>query len=458
MKRVIHCIATGLALLAPLLTLACGPVSESAAQATPTIRQAQTEVSDPFERTWARTDLPVADGTVDRTWIWGPRPVSAELGEAYVDNPVGRRAVLYYDKARMEINDPAADASADWYVTNGLLVVELTSGRVQVGNDTFLQHAPADLNVAGDLNDADGVTYATLARLENAEPLATGTTITQRVQRAGNVTDDPSLAARGVTAGPLNAATGHTVATPFWDFLNADGPIWDGAAVTDGALFANPFYATGLPISEAYWTTVSVDGVVRDVLLQCFERRCLTYTPDNAAGWQVEAGNVGLHYYQWRYETLQVGVQRDFPVALNDLPAATVEGSTLRLEVVSSSETTRCGLMHRLNLPDDQAMLFIFGSDSSGGFWNRNTFVPLTLAWLASDGEVVGFTEMAAATPGQPQDPISYAAPGVYRYVIEANQGWFSTQGVEIGDVVDVSAAVATGEATPYSICEVLGY
>ncbi|MCS7294077.1 MAG: thermonuclease family protein, partial [Dehalococcoidia bacterium] len=39
-------------------------------------------------------------------------------------------------------------------------------------------------------------------------------------------------------------------------------------------------------------------------LVQCFERRCLTYTPDNPPGWQVEAGNVGQHYYRWRYEQL----------------------------------------------------------------------------------------------------------------------------------------------------------
>jgi DNA-binding beta-propeller fold protein YncE len=44
-----------------------------------------------------------------------------------------------------------------------------------------------------------------------------------------------------------------------------------------------------------------VGGVYKDVLMQCFERRCLTYTPDNPEGWQVEAGNVGQHYYQWRY-------------------------------------------------------------------------------------------------------------------------------------------------------------
>jgi len=58
---------------------------------------------------------------------------------------------------------------------------------------------------------------------------------------------------------------------------------------------------TGYPIAEAYWTNVNVAGTPHLVLLQCFERRCLTYTPDNAPGWQVEAGNVGQHYYRWRH-------------------------------------------------------------------------------------------------------------------------------------------------------------
>jgi hypothetical protein len=46
---------------------------------------------------------------------------------------------------------------------------------------------------------------------------------------------------------------------------------------------------------------VRVDGVERLVLVQAFERRVLTYTPSNPDGWRVEAGNVGQHYYEWRY-------------------------------------------------------------------------------------------------------------------------------------------------------------
>ena len=85
--------------------------------------------------------------------------------------------------------------------------------------------------------------------------------------------------------------------------MNSTGAVWQNEALEEDALFLNPFYATGLPISEAYWTEVNVAGVAQDVLVQCFERRCLTYTPGNDAGWQVEAGNVGLHYWVWRYGT-----------------------------------------------------------------------------------------------------------------------------------------------------------
>jgi hypothetical protein len=41
------------------------------------------------------------------------------LQEPYADAPGGKRAVLYFDKTRMEITNPEADPSSPWYVTNG---------------------------------------------------------------------------------------------------------------------------------------------------------------------------------------------------------------------------------------------------------------------------------------------------------------------------------------------------
>src|SRR5690606_16685171 len=81
-----------------------------------------------FQRTWERTDRPVLDGVTARTWMWGPEAFTVPLSEPYAEAPGGQRSVQYFDKARMEITDPGADTDSIWYVTNGLLVVELITG------------------------------------------------------------------------------------------------------------------------------------------------------------------------------------------------------------------------------------------------------------------------------------------------------------------------------------------
>ena len=118
------------------------------------------------------------------------------------------------------------------------------------------------------------------------------------------VTDDASLGAYGVTAAHRVTEPGidHQVASPFWAFMNTSDVIYEGGEFVTSKLFPSAFYATGYPVTEAFWAEVKVGGVERDVLVQAFEPRVLTYTPDNPLGWQVEAGNVGQHYYSWRYD------------------------------------------------------------------------------------------------------------------------------------------------------------
>ena len=251
-----------------------------------------------FVDTWARTDYPVGEGLVNRTWMWGPGNYSAPLVEPYGNAPDGGRIVMYFDKTRMEDNQYRA--SPPWHVTNGLLVMELVTGRMQIGDNEFVDRAPADVQVAGD-NHPDSPTYAMLDPLRTWDPIPLGSQVTQRLNSDGSVSNDGSLAGRGVTAAHYVPDTGHNVASVFWNFMNSSGPVQTHQGTVHGPLFENPFFATGFPITEAYWVHVPVGGQWQDVLLQCFERRCLTYTPGNSAGWQVEAGNVGQHYYRWRY-------------------------------------------------------------------------------------------------------------------------------------------------------------
>jgi glucose/arabinose dehydrogenase len=254
-----------------------------------------------FESTWARSDQPVASGAVARTWIWGPWETREIRVERYDNSPQGVRTVVYFDKSRMEISDPGGDQSSPWYVTNGLLVSEMIVGRVQIGDNLFEPREPAQVNVAGDQGDPDGPTYASFSGLLQAPPLPFDQPIIQQIASDGSVSSDDSLASYGVMIEHVDAVTGHAIAGPFWQFMTSSGPILVDGQLQEGTLFPDPVFATGRPITEPYWAEVAVGGIEQLVLVQCFERRCLTYTPDNPAGWQVEAGNVGRHYYEWRY-------------------------------------------------------------------------------------------------------------------------------------------------------------
>lgn len=255
-----------------------------------------------FVQTWARTDRPVNDGTVSRTWIWGPESNAFSRVEPYVESPGGERTVRYYDKSRMEISNPASSPTSLWYVTNGLLVMEMITGRLQIGDNAYEQRQPAQVDIAGDGNNPLAPTYASLVGLLNLPAATEGSPIVQTIDHAGTVSNNPALASRGVTAAHYVPETNHSVASVFWSFVNTRDIVYQNGNLTIDSLFLNPFYATGLPITEPYWTTVKVNGFDQDVLVQAFERRILTYTPDNPPGWTVEAGNVGQHYYQWRYE------------------------------------------------------------------------------------------------------------------------------------------------------------
>jgi hypothetical protein len=243
---------------------------------------------------WKAADYDVYRGAVERTWTWGPDVLTVRQ-EQYDGSPGGTRTVYYFDKSRMEINDPNGDRTSPWFITNGLLVREMITGRVQVGAEAFAPLAAAALPLAGDAETSPAVTYAALHGVASVEPggnvaqSRVGGEITATIDRAGVVGEN------GALAGPARYAhyeptLGHNIADVFWTWLNAQPVDW--------------LYAVGLPLTEPYWTQARIDGKDVWVLVQAFERRVLTFNPTNSAAWQVEAGNVGLHYYAWRYGEL----------------------------------------------------------------------------------------------------------------------------------------------------------
>jgi DMSO/TMAO reductase YedYZ molybdopterin-dependent catalytic subunit len=259
--------------------------------------------ADPaFQATWERTDKPVADGSVKRSFYWGPAPLRQQT-EPYAEGAGGKRPVQYFDKSRMEINNPAGDKSSPFYVTNGLLTVELISGRVQVGNAAYTDLYPAQIPLASDSDDTQAPTYATFGKLLGKASSRLRQTPTERIDKEGNIISTEGVRVEAdLTVVYYEPATGHNIPKVFWDFLNATGPVWVGGKLTDARLSDPWFYAPGLPISEPYWAKVKINGQSGvDVFVQAYERRVLTYVPSLPKDFQVQMGNIGLHYYDWRY-------------------------------------------------------------------------------------------------------------------------------------------------------------
>lgn len=246
--------------------------------------------ADPaFRDLWARADLPVAGGA-GRSWTWGALPGERRY-ERYDQAPGGARLVQYFDKARMEIGDPAGNRRSPWFVTTGLLVVEMISGRVQVGATTFAPRAPAAIPVAGDLAANPGApTYAMLAPLAGAgrEPPRLGQPVSATFGPAGSGAD-PDLARPETAIARYDEVTGRNVPLVFERFMEQQRAWLD------------PLFVFGRPVTEPFWTRARVGGREMPVLVQAFERRVLTYTPANPEPWQVEMGNVGQHYLRWRH-------------------------------------------------------------------------------------------------------------------------------------------------------------
>jgi hypothetical protein len=268
-----------------------------------TVAAAPQIVTAAFARVWDRQDRAVAEQVTDRSWTWGPAPISPEMREFYVEGPGGKRTVQYFDKSRMEINDPTADPNSQWYVTNGLLPIELMTGRMQVGNNQFEFRGPAKVSAIGDPDNFP--TYADLLPFYQSpgavNPGDLGKPATGMINPDGTISGFNDYANDGATI-LVRGENNHGVAKAFVDFMNQRGLVsQDGSYVEDQVY--NPLFVFGLPVSGAYWVKTKVGGKEMPVLFQVFERRVLTYNPANPPAFRVEMGNVGQHYYKWRSGT-----------------------------------------------------------------------------------------------------------------------------------------------------------
>ena len=121
-------------------------------------------------------------------------------------------------------------------------------------------------------------------------------------------------------------------------------------------------------------------------------------------------------------------VDAEGPLVVIETEAGEVE---VAVEVADDDEERQLGLMNRESLPADAGMIFLFEEDSSGGFWMKNTLIPLSIAFADASGTILRILDMEPCEA----DPCEIYDPGVfYRTALEVNMGAFDRLGVEEGD------------------------
>ncbi len=107
----------------------------------------------------------------------------------------------------------------------------------------------------------------------------------------------------------------------------------------------------------------------------------------------------------------------------------------VQAEIADTSAERQKGLMNRRSLARRAGMVFRYAQDTTGGFWMKNTLIPLDIAFYDRRGRILRILTM---TPCR-RDPCRIYAPGVaYRSALEVNASSFRRWNVRVGDRIVV--------------------
>jgi uncharacterized protein len=139
------------------------------------------------------------------------------------------------------------------------------------------------------------------------------------------------------------------------------------------------------------------------------------------------------------------GASTDCPEPEGDLEqfsstaiATTAPEGELCLLLADTGALRQRGLMEVTDLGVYDGMLFAYASEAAGGYWMRNTPMPLSIAWVAPGGEVVGTAAMDPCADSEPSCP-SHDPGATYQWAVEVPQGGLGAVGLDAGATVDVS-------------------
>ena len=102
----------------------------------------------------------------------------------------------------------------------------------------------------------------------------------------------------------------------------------------------------------------------------------------------------------------------------------------IEAEVAANPPDRMQGLMNRRSMAANQGMLFVYPRAERHCMWMRNTFLPLSVAFLDDQGRIINIEDMT------PLSEKSHCAAAAARFALEMNQGWFAAKGLKAGQPI----------------------
>jgi Uncharacterized conserved protein len=103
----------------------------------------------------------------------------------------------------------------------------------------------------------------------------------------------------------------------------------------------------------------------------------------------------------------------------------------VKAELARTEDQRTKGLMFRKHLNKNSGMLFDFGAPARACMWMKNTYIPLSVAFIDQDGIIVNIEDM------EPHTTTSHCSSGWVGYALEMNQGWFGAKKIGPGSKIE---------------------
>ena len=100
-------------------------------------------------------------------------------------------------------------------------------------------------------------------------------------------------------------------------------------------------------------------------------------------------------------------------------------------ELALSLVEIQTGMMFRKEMGENEGMLFVFPRPHRTAFYMKNTYVPLTCAYIDAEGAIAELHDLEPLN----QTPVEARTDNV-QYVLEMKRGWFEKNKIGVGTVL----------------------